>query len=66
MLVVGYAPVLTLDPGSKKLTELHREAVTVQMIQLLQVASLQLLQLVPLGHADLKERERQAERSVMN
>lgn len=56
-LVIIYAPVLTLDPGCEKLAELHGEAVTVQMVQLLQVARLQLLQLVPLGHADLKDTE---------
>ena len=52
-LAVWYPPVLALDPRGEELTQLHGEAVTVQVIELLQVARLQLLQLIPLGHDDL-------------
>lgn len=43
-------PILTLNPRCQELPQLHGEAVTVQLVQLLQVPSVQLLELVPLGH----------------
>lgn len=39
----GNSPVLALDPGGQELPQLHGEAVTVQVIQLLQIPRLQLL-----------------------
>lgn len=48
-----FSPVLILDPGGKELPQFHGEAVTVQMVQLLQIPGLQLLQLVPLSHPDI-------------
>lgn len=45
-------PILTLDPGGQELSQLHGEAVAVQVVELLQIPGLQLLQLVPLSHPD--------------
>lgn len=43
-------PVLALNPGGQELPQLHGEAVTVELVELLQVPGVELLQLVPLRH----------------
>lgn len=43
-------PVLAFNPWGQELPELHGEAVTVELVELLQVPRVELLQLVPLRH----------------
>lgn len=43
-------PVLAFNPWGQELPELHGEAVAVELVELLQVARVELLQLVPLRH----------------